>query len=148
MAQVKEWAAERGMRLSHFLKQAADAYVRNEDGGRQHEDAEDRDALFIEILNHLNEIEHVTGQLRAALVEEDDYGELEPRSGVDARMLETFNKLHTDLHRVVHLLVVEGERATKINTAQEGQLRQMLAANDDPNRHRTFTERLMRKMRL
>ena len=149
MAQIREWAAERGLSVSHFLKQAADAHVRNKDENNKDNSAEKQTALSVNIANRLTDIERALGEMKAVLVVKDEYGQPEePQSTEIAQTREVFQSLHAELRRALHALAVETDRASKINAAQEQQLRLLLSANDDPNKHRNFTERLMRKMRL
>lgn len=148
MAQIREWATERGLSVSHFLKDAADAYVRNEDENNKDYSAEKQTALTVNISNRLTDIERVLDRLKTELVAEQDPDQPDPQSTEIAQAQEVFQSLHAELRRILQTLAIETDRAAKINTAQEHQLRLLLAANDDPNKHRTFTERLMRKMRL
>lgn len=145
---MEEWAAKLGMSVSEFVRQAAVAYVRGLDEGNQNDGAEKQAALTVNISNRLTDIEHALDHLKTVLMAEEESGEPEPQSTEAAQAREAFQALYTELRRALQALATETDRAAKINAAQEGQLRLLLAANDEPNKQRTFTERLMRKMRL
>lgn len=147
MAQIREWATERGLSVSHFLKQAADAYIRNENESNKDNSAEKQTALTVNISNRLTDIEHVLGNLKTVLVV-DEFERQEPQSTEAAQAREAFQSIYAEMRRALQALTAEMDRASKINAAQEHQLRLLLTANDDPNKQRTFTERLMHKMRL
>lgn len=119
MAQIREWAAERGLSVSHFLKQAADAHVRNKDENNKDYSAEKQTALSVNISNRLADIEHALEHLKATLVVEDEFGQPEePQSTEIAQAREVFQSLHAELRRTLHALAVETDRASKINAAQ------------------------------
>ena len=148
LAQVRQWAAERGQTLSHFLKQAADAYVRDSADDNRNGGAKEQTALTVNISNRLTDIERVLDRLNTELVSEQDPDRPDPQSIEAAQTHEVFQALHAELRRILQALAAQTDRASRINAAQEDQLRLLLAGNDDTNRHLTFTERLMRRMRL
>ena len=134
--------------MSHFLKDAADAYVRDTADDNRKGDAKEQTALTVNISNRLTDIERVLDRLKTELVAEQDPDQPDPQSIEAAQAQEAFQAIHGELRRILQTLAVETDRAAKINTAQEHQLRLLLAANDDAHKQRTFTERLMRKMQL
>lgn len=145
LAQIQEWADERNMSTSQFLKTAAVAFVKSEtDVNSSYPEAEH----VVEFSNRLTDIEQSLIQLETRLFGDDNVEADRTNLGIDQQVLDSFRVLFTQTKNLIVTQQEQLQRTISITT----NLKQRLTAYRHPPQENLspepFAKRLMRKMKI